>query len=64
MSRLLFQSANYQMRENNLEISLVAISKLPNEHPEKCHENGDATHAAAPKEVGITQRGTAAHENN
>ena len=52
------------MRENNLEISLVAISKLPNEHPEKCHENGDATHAAAPKEVGITQRGTAAHENN
>ena len=36
----------------------LAMIKLPNEHPEKHHENGNAAHIAASKEVCITQRGT------
>ena len=36
------------------------MSKLPYEHPEKRHENSNAAHIAASKEVCITQRRTAA----
>ena len=38
------------------------MSKLPYEHPEKRHENSNAAHIAASKEVCITQRRTAAEK--